>query len=368
MIIVLLFLIGNSFNKEISIPIFSNVNEIDCMALITLGNPGYRHFLNIDMKNKYAIVEQFDLSYKILSTYFINDNGMKCRDILDFKVFTIQYKFMLVRRLSDSFYDHSRYNEVATLLLSRSNNNVLYQLKEQNKIKEMKFKVKGANSIIIDGKDNENECYAFLELQRDELMWKTFISDIKIGPYFTFTFYMRYLVFDINEDDIIVPYEQLQYFKDDYFKLTEYDVVQQGDLYTIEINKNNIHLYKNFSMILDKRIQINFDAKEMFITETFYSNEKSIFRIKFKDNVDQWIIGGKIIKQFNMIFDDDNNRVGFDLKAGNITELNNPNNRFCSKMIKQSQLSSRLLQIYILSIAVLSIGICPILLSNKTSK
>ena len=69
-----------------------------------------------------------------------------------------------------------------------------------------------------------------------------------------------------------------------------------------------------------------------------------------------------------MIFDDDNNRVGFDLKAGNITELNNPNNRFCSKMIKQSQLSSKLLQIYILSIAVLSIGICPILLSNKTSK
>ena len=95
MIIVLLFLIGNSLNKEISLPIFSNVNEIDCMALITLGKPGYRHFMNIDMKNDYPIVEQFDLSYTIPSTYFINDNEMECRHILDIKSFTIKYNFML---------------------------------------------------------------------------------------------------------------------------------------------------------------------------------------------------------------------------------------------------------------------------------
>ena len=39
-----------------------------------------------------------------------------------------------------------------------------------------------------------------------------------------------------------------------------------------------------------------------------------------------------------VVFDDDNNRVGFDLKAGNITELNNPNNRFCSKRLKHHSL------------------------------
>ena len=246
----------------------------------------------------------------------------------------------------------------------------LKQIDELNvKIEEQQSEIQNANDLYNQIVNEKQEIESQLSETTEELEnARRDIEKYTRVTYFTFTFYMRYLVFDINEDDIIVPYEQLQYFKDDYFKLTEYDVVQQGDLYTIEINKNNIHLYKNFSMILDKRIQINFDAKEMFITETFYSNEKSIFRIKFKDNVDQWIIGGKIIKQFNMIFDDDNNRVGFDLKAGNITELNNPNNRFCSKMIKQSQLSSRLLQIYILSIAVLSIGICPILLSNKTSK
>jgi hypothetical protein len=146
-------------------------------------------------------------------------------------------------------------------------------------------------------------------------------------------------LFDTGTNQIIVPFDYLLSLKNTYFKnLFDKGIcsfLKQGfDILNIICNYSfsdyvynslpDINLvfgdYDNY--IINKNITtwaINLKPKDLFY---LYGNTL-VFAFKSSNKLNQWIIGQPLLKRFHMVFDKDNEKIGF--YGGPIATTNVPN-------------------------------------------
>ncbi len=358
-----LLLIEKIISKSISFTIYNNKLLHFVQLEFHIGTPSIRNSFNIDTINEYPIIETPYLNTSVFPSkggYKYSESpqqistqltGILINETVIINDISLDnYQYVLVSNKSDSYYSKIPQYE-SYVLLSNSNHSLLTFLYEHKAISKRMMQFSNDKLIIGDYLDSINvHCMIYVKLVAKDFYWSVPFTSMRYGTNFKYIFHEGRIVFDMNEANIIAPYHYFSSFEEDYFI---YECDSFNDLNDRLFRpKNNIYSYRSLEFLLDEKVVLLFKPEDLF----YRHGEFTIFRVKFRKDITHWIIGYNFIEQFNLVINQEENRIEIDSRNNNIRYFED-SSHYCylSKKRRVVRFISMILLYSLLSFGVISI-------------
>ena len=340
---------ANNERKSVWLPAFYNYNSHFIFFLGNVGNTTHDEEITIDLAGNHSLyithldssneeIKNFKIS-KVSLNYSKNVNGLLTYSNLDIPSSKFSdFYFLTVEK--DTVIRDKIANFKALLSLSRSSYSFVnylfsYRIIENKKITFLSsFVVLGDNTDDLSGIQieylhvntvNYYKCWAcnvnYIIVGNLSLLTKNKVNDINLKR-FEYIETKGIGVFDTMESGIYAPIEFEVFFYNKVFKKMIDTKKCFRILYGQEVSYNCkesvLEKIPTVNMILDG-IVIQLKHKQLFSILIPYASTYS-YRIKFKRNLEHFIFGFGVIRQYLMSFDEDSNRIGFD-KSRNVYQV-----------------------------------------------
>ena len=340
---------ANNERKSVWIPAFYNYNSNFIFFLGNFGNKTHDEEITIDLAGNHSLyithvdssneeIKNFKIS-KVSLNYSKNVNGLLTYSTIDIPSSKYSdFYFLTVEK--DTVLRDKIANFKALLSLSRSSYSFVnflysYRIIDNKKITFLSsFVILGDNTDDLSGIQieylhvNTVNYYKFWACNVNYIivgnissLTKNKVNDINLKK-FEHIEIKRVAVFDTLESGIYAPMDFEVFFYNKVFKKMIDANKCFRILYEQEVsyncNESVLEKIPLVSMILDE-IVIQLNHKQLFSILIPYANTYS-YRIKFKRNLEHFIFGFGVIRQYQISFDEDNNRIGFD-KSRNVYQV-----------------------------------------------
>ena len=335
---------------------------------IDIGNPSINHKFNLDITNEYPIIEisAFNPNIPSKGAYIktekpeIISNNLKGTFITDAIHINDNkindYTYVLVTNKSDSYYSFLNDSYDSYLLLSRSNHSLINLLYSNHLITKKLFQISDEKITIGDYSDNiPLSCMINTRLTAMNNSWSIPFTSMRYGTTFRYIFNEGRIEFNMREYDIIAPDRYYYCFQEDFFKF-DCQEGRDGEDKIFYIEKKKINLYKTLEFTFDEKVIVLFQPEELF--EDKDNNDQVLFRVRFRKEAPHWIIGFNIMKKFNIVFNEDLNRIEVNSQKVNIKYANSKQN-YCYRTnnVKIGRTVTNILLTFILIFGIIILGI-----------
>ena len=136
----------------------------------------------------------------------------------------------------------------------------------------------------------------------------------------------------------------------DYLKLSFNHLYELND--RLFRPKKEINSYRPLEFLLDEKVVLLFKPEELF----YQHGEFTIFRVKLRKNINHWILGYNFMEKFNLVINQEKNRVEIDSRYNNIRYYKDSSHScYLSKNRRVVRFMSMILLYSLITIGVFSI-------------